>query len=218
MGRRWIGLLTALSMAAALAVVLLPVTRCVRGHLEYERNAAEWKMQIAAVDEAETRKHWNLARWYNRNLTLENPEPGFQAAYASILDFGQGRMGLLEVPEWSLTLPITHGTGGAAGHDPASLLPIGGQGSQTVIWLNSEHPWTADMAVYVEIPGQRRCYRVVSVQVMPIGWSIAAPKGQELLTLAHDSGNRRTIVRCEPWEEEIPMWEPPEVTLPGVAF
>lgn len=210
MGRRWIGFWTALGVAAALAAVLLPFARCVRVHLENKRIAAELKMQIESLDDREVDRQWNLARWYNRNLTLENPEPGFRAAYDSILNFGQGRMGLLEVPEWNLALPITHGIGGEVGHDPDTPLPVGGLESRTVLWLDAEHPWTADMVVYIDIPGQRRCYRVLTVQVMPLGWSTETPAGREILTLAHDSGNRRTIVRCVPWEGEFPVRQPSE--------
>lgn len=210
MGHRWIGFLGALGVAAALAAVLLPFARCVREHGEHERIAAELKVQMEALDGEETEKQWNLARWYNRNLALESPEPGFRAAYDTILNFGQGRMGLLEVPEWNLTLPITHGIGGEAGHDPDTTLPIGGQ---TVIWLNREYPWTENTEICIEIPGARRYFRVESVQVMPIGWSTASPAGQEMLILAQDSGNRRTIVRCAPWAENIPETQPPAHTL-----
>lgn len=199
MRRRWIAFLGALAVAAALAAVL-PVARHLGEHREHERIAAELKIQMEALSGEETEKQWNLARWYNRNQTLENPEPGFRAAYDTILDFGQGRMGLLEVAEWNLALPITHGIGGEAGHDPDSSLPIGGQ---TVIWIDAEYTWVENMTVYIEIPGARMCYRVQSVQVMPVGWSTKAPAGQEMLTLAHDSGNCRTIVRCVPWEENL---------------
>lgn len=212
MGRRWIVFLTALGVAAALAAVLLPFAWRVQSHLAHKKAAAEVGMQMDAMDDGEVAKHWDLARWYNRNLTLENPEPGFWAAYDAILDLGQGRMGLLEVPEWDLALPITHGINGEAGHDPDTPLPIGGRGSQTVIWLDAEHPWAEDMEVYLELPGQRRCYRVVSVQMMPIGWSTEVPAGQEMLILARDSGNRRTIVRCVPWEGEIPEPQPSDET------
>lgn len=213
MGRRWIAFFGALGVAAALAAVLLPVARCLGEHWENERIAAELKMQMESLGGEETEKQWNLARWHNWNLTLENPDPGFRAAYDTILDLGQGRMGLLEVTDWNLVLPITHGIGGEAGHDPDTPLPIGGRGSQTVIWLDSDYPWAENMVLYIEIPGVRQCYRVQSVQVMPTGWSTEAPAGEEMLTLAHDSGNKRTIIRCVPREDNLPESQPSADTL-----
>lgn len=203
MGRRWIIFWGVLGVAAALAAVLLPFTQCVRGHREQEQTAAELKMQLDALTRREVEKQWNLARWYNLNLTMESPDPGFRAAYDGIWDLGQGRMGLLEVPEWNLKLPITHGIGGKAGHDPATPLPMAGQETRTVIWLNAEYPWAEHMGVYIDTPGARRCFRVLSVQVMPIGWSTEVPAGQEVLILAYDHGNLRTIVRCVPCEEKM---------------
>lgn len=202
MGRRWIAFWGVLGVAAALAAVLLPFARHIRGFREHQQIAAEVAERIEAMDEREVVKQWNLARWYNRNLTLDRPEPGFREAYDGILNLGQGRMGLLEVPEWKLTLTITHGIGGEAGHDPNTPLPVGGQGSQPLLWLDAEYPWTENMEVYTDIPGARRCWRVLSVQVMPVGWPTDAPPGEEILILACDRGNRRTIVRCVPTEEK----------------
>lgn len=215
MGRRWIAIWGALSVAAALAAVLLPVARHIRAYREHQQIAAEVAERIEAMDEREVVKQWKLARWYNRNLTLDSPEPGFREAYDGILNLGQGRMGLLEVPEWNLMLPITHGIGGEAGHDPDTPLPIGGQGRQTLLWLDAEYPWTENTEVYIEIPGARRSWRVLSVQVMPMGWPPDAPAGEEMLILACDRGNRRTIVRCVSAEACLTECKLMQGTLPG---
>ena len=196
MGRKTIAILTVLAFLAALLAVTVPLALRIRALLEQERTVSEVRERMAALEGEKLTRNQNLARWYNRNLTLENPEPGFRAAYDSIFNLGQGRMGLLEVPELKLALPITHGMTGQAGHDPASPLPVGGQGNHIVIFLEENQPFVEGMAVYIDLPGEKLCFAVQSIQVMPGQWSIECPSPAEMLILVIDQGDRRTIVRC----------------------
>lgn len=196
MGRKTIAILTVLAFLTALLAVTVPVALRIRALLEQERTVSEVREQMAALEGENLTRNQNLARWYNRNLTLENPEPGFRAAYDSIFNLGQGRMGLLEVPELKLALPITHGMTGQAGHDPASPLPIRGQGNHIVIFLEENQPFAEGMTVYIVLPGETLDFSVQSIQIMPEGWCVDCPSPAEMLILVVDRGGRRTIVRC----------------------
>ena len=196
MGRKTIAILTILAFLVALLTVTVPVALRIRTLLEQERIVSETRAQMAALEGEKLKRNQNLARWYNRNLTLENPEPGYRAAYDSIFNLGQGRMGLLEVPELKLALPLSHGITGWAGHDPASPLPIRGQGNHIVIFLEENQPFAEGMTVSIALPGETLDFSVRSIQVMPEGWCVECPSPAEMLILVVDRGNRRTIVRC----------------------
>lgn len=196
MGRKMIGFWTAVGVLAAALVAAVPVTAHIREKLLRERETEEIRACMEAMEPETVKLQKNLARWYNLNLTLGEPEPDFRRAYEGIFNLGQGRMGLLEIPELGLTLPITHGTQGAAGHDPATALPVAEQRNHTVLYLQEALPLTEGMGVHMELPGTTRYFRVESIQVMPMGWSTDCPTPNEMLTLVHDWGNRRMIARC----------------------
>lgn len=196
MGRKMIGFWTAVGVLAAVFLVTVPVILHIREKQSRERTAEEIRACMEAMDPETVIWQKNLARWYNLNLTLGEPEPDFRRAYEGIFNLGQGRMGLLEIPELGLTLPITHGTQGAAGHDPATALPVEGRGNHTVLYLQEALPLTEGMRVHMELPGTTRYFRVESIQVMPMGWSTDCPSPGEMLILVHDRGNRRMIARC----------------------
>lgn len=192
MRKRWI--IPGAALMLGLVVWLLTVW-----HMEAEEYAAQaeaLEVAVAALGEAQLKKHRDLAKWYN--YRLGQGETGLDEIYDGILNFGNGRMGLLEVPEMNLRRVIYHGTAETVGHDPDSPLPIGGRGNHTVLTLTQWHPWEEGQAVYIEILDQRLAYRVESVQVMPAGWSLARPTegGQDLLTLVYDRDSTRTIIRC----------------------
>lgn len=195
MRRKWIGIILFLgALAAVLAVV--PDKTQMQQNREQEQTAAALREQMQRLSEEEITLQWNLCRWYNRNLEAEEPEKYYQTAYDSILNLGEGMMGLLEVPELGLCIPITHGTDGAVGHDPDSPLPIGGRGNHTVLHLEEAYHWTEEMEVWIEIPGQRLCYRVESIQVMQAQWTAECPSPVEMLILIFDRDDTRTLVRC----------------------
>lgn len=196
MGRKMIGLWMALGVLAAVLLAAVPVTAHVRERQFRERTAEEIRICMKAMDPETVKLQTNLARWYNINLTFAEPEQDFQRAYAGIFNLGQGRMGLLEIPELELALPITHGIQGAAGHDPSTALPVEGQGNHMVLYLQDALPLAEGMTVHMELPGTTRYFRVESIQVMPAGWPTDCPSHREMLTLVQDRGNRRMIVRC----------------------
>ena len=163
---------------------------------ELNRQAVEVETAVGALGMEEIAHQKNLARWYNYNLELGTS--GLEAAYETILNFGQGRMAVLGVPEWELRMAIYHGGGGAVNHDPATPLPLGGRGDHTILYLSQEFPWSEGMSLYIDCLGQRITYRVESIQAadgLP-GAVLTGEAGQNMLTLVLDRGESCTLIRC----------------------
>lgn len=98
---------------------------------------------VAEIDDNDYEKIWNNAVAYNQKLqekeqkwilTEEELEE-----YNSLLDVnGNGIMGYIEIPSINVSLPIYHGVDAAVlqialGHIAGSSLPVGGEGTHTVI-------------------------------------------------------------------------------------
>ena len=94
---------------------------------------------VAALSRQEAEKlelQWDLARWYNLNLTSLRQDAGFQDAYWDILDLRDHAMGVLSVPSLGLELPIYHGeeNGEAgAGHIQTTAFPLGQSGEHSAL-------------------------------------------------------------------------------------
>ena len=166
---------------------------------ELIRQAEAVESVVASLEPEQIAHERNLARWYNHNL--EQGTKGLEEAYKTILNFGGGRMGVLGIPEWELRMAVYHGSGGAVNHDPATALPLGGRGQQTLLHLNQSFPWTEGMRLYIDCLGQRLTYRVESVRVAEETepWE----GGENLLTLVYDRGETRTLIRCVPCGELV---------------
>lgn len=173
---------------------------------ELNRQAEKLESAMEALGPGEAERERNLAKWYNYNLELGTS--GLEEIYDGILNFGQGGMAVLEVPEWELKLAVYHGTGGIVTHDRSTPLPLGGRGKHTVLVLSEPLPWTEGMGLYIACMDQRLIYRVESVQVMVGRWSPERPTeaGQDLLTFVYDRGDTRTLVRCVRSSEQL-LWE-----------
>lgn len=196
MGRKEIGLWTAAAFLWALLAVLASVGQGVDRSFREKAEIRALELRMGAMEEKTVEKQLKIAKWYN--LQLEQGHYVSQWDYESILDLGEGKLGLLRVPELGLSLPITHGIGGVAGHDPATALPLGGRGEQTVLYIGRYGSWQEGMTVQTALPGAEGDWQVVSIQVMPSGWPVDHPAGSALLTLVYDRGSTRTIVRCCP--------------------
>lgn len=194
--RRKIRLWSAIMVCFALMVTVWPVAARINDREKSARQVEGIEKCVASLGEEQLSRYWNLAKWYNHQMEQGNEE--LRGLYSRILDLGEGRMGILAVPELRLQLPISHGYGGKAGHDPNSPLPIGGRGNHTVLILTEAYDWKTGQMVYIDILGQRLSYRVESVQVMPAGWNPERPGagGEDMLTLVLDRGNTRTMIRC----------------------
>lgn len=160
------------------------------------RQAETVESVVASLEPEQIEHQKNLARWYNYNLELGTKD--LEKSYETILNFGQGRMAVLGVPEWGLRMPIYHGSGGAVSHDPATPLPLGGRGDHTVLYLAEEIPWVEGQNLYIDCLGQRLTYRVEEVQVVDNFQSTVrtGEAGENLLTLVLDRGDIRLLIRC----------------------
>lgn len=201
MGRKEIGLWTAVTFLWALLAVLWTVGLGIGKQLEERKAVAELELRMEAMEAEPLEKQLKIAKWYNLQLEQGNYVPEWD--YESILNLGEGRMGLLQVPDWELKLPITHGIGGVAGHDPETSLPLGGREEQTVLYIEKAVLWREGMMVRTALPGAEQEWQVESIQVMPGDWPVEHPAGSALLTLVQDTDSTRTIVRCRPGQESL---------------
>ena len=159
---------------------------------ELNRQAETLDAAVAALDPEQITHQKKLAKWYNYNLGLGTQ--GLEGAYGTILNFGEGRMAVLGVPDWGLRLPVYHGSGGAVNHDPATALPLGGRGEHTVLYLTEELPWMEGQSLYIDCLGSRLSYRVESIVVTD---AIELPERDEnQLTLVFAQGDSYMLIRC----------------------
>lgn len=104
--------------------------------------AAAWEPPGAVCREETLEFQRRLAMWYNLNLVSRIQDPGFRDAYRSILADTEV-MGWVWFPEVGTALPIRHegkDPGGGFIHSRDTAFPIGGIGSQPVLWLEGRTP------------------------------------------------------------------------------
>ena len=207
MGRRELTFWTVLAFFWALLAVAASLWAGVGQRLEERKILAALEYRMEAMGEGAIEKQLKIAKWYNWSLEQGNYVPEWD--YESILNLGEGRMGLLSVPELKLALPISHGVTGPAGHDPETAFPTGGSREQTVLYIEKTILWREGMAVKTVLPGAEQTWLVESIQVMPAGWPVDHPAGRAQLTLVTDRGDTRTIVRCRPGQVRIQIGENP---------
>lgn len=189
-----------LFFAAIIGLLAWPVVGEYISRRNINASVAEWNRQIEASDTESIRIHRNLAGWYNLNLSLEQPEDGFEEAYDSILNYENHVMCLLEIPSLGITLPVYHGVSDAilqkgVGHLPETAFPIGGEGNHAVLVGQMELPgkrlftdastMKAGDLFYIWVPGEVLAYRIKTVRsVQPEVVNKLLPvSGEDLCTL-----------------------------------
>lgn len=124
-------LLTVIALVlAGIAVMVYPSLSGYLNAIHSSRAVQELAVRLDAAGSESLREQRRLAEEYNR--TLEGDE------YDKILDFGNGIMGCIRIPEIGVELPIYHGVSDTvlqkgAGHLPGSALPIGGAGNHCIL-------------------------------------------------------------------------------------
>ena len=194
MGRHGIRYITALSFLGTVLMLITYVGMIEKQWREDRAVVADMLLRMESMDGEVGEKQLKIAKWYNWSLEQGNYVPDWD--YGNILNLGEGRMGLLRVPQLGFELPITHGIGGTVGHDPASALPVGGGGDHTVLYIDRGAPWREGMTVETVLPGMELTWEVVRIQVMPGQWPPDHPADGPLLTLVWDREETRTIIRC----------------------
>lgn len=155
-------------------------------------------------------------------------------AYMGQLDDDRGIMAVIEVPSIGVDMPVRHGSGTyalehGAGHLHGTSLPVGGQGSHSVITahrgLRDKLMFTrldeleAGDLMYVRMEGETLAYKVDRVSVID-------PDDTRLLR-ARPGEDRLTLMTCTPYgvntqrllvsgvRAEIPFEAPPPDQAPG---
>ena len=130
-------------MFVGLGLLLYPSIADFVNSFTQSRAIAIYNQSVAQDDDADYSAYWNAARAYNERLVginvinrLNNPE-AWAAGYDSMLKVGDSQiMGVIEIPDIAVTLPVYHGTSDmvlqmAVGHLQGTSLPTGGAGTHT---------------------------------------------------------------------------------------
>lgn len=136
-------ILLILAFLIGLSLLLYPAFSDWWNSMHQSRAIASYAEQVANLDEDKYAEIWNAAELFNSNLRnrtnayiLSDEQ---QAKYNEILNVGgNGVMGYIEIAKIGVSLPIYHGTDPAVlqvavGHIDWSSLPIGGEGTHTVL-------------------------------------------------------------------------------------
>ncbi len=137
-----ITLLLVVFALVGLGIMLYPSFSDWWNSLHASRSISEYVTAVENIDDSELQAMLEKAREFNTRkrsgLVYEMTDEDY-AEYESLLDIsGTGIMGYISIPSISVNLPIYHGTSEevlqiAAGHLAASSLPVGGDGTHSVI-------------------------------------------------------------------------------------
>ena len=107
------------------------------------RTIMDYSESVAKMDKSDYKKILNSAREYNKRLAEEGVRwmmsDADRAAYEKELSIDKsGIMGFISIPKFRIRVPIYHGTEentlqSAIGHLEGSSLPVGGEGTHTMI-------------------------------------------------------------------------------------
>lgn len=179
----------------------------------------EMNRHLENVEDQEAQRQRALAEGYNTELLLGKEGED----YASILDFGDGVMGAVEIPAIQVKLPIYHGVSEevlakGVGHMPNSAFPIGGEGNHAVLTGHTGLPSAklfTDLTklqegdvFHVRILGEELSYRVDQVKVVlpSEGEDLLPQPGKDLCTLLtctpYGVNSHRLLVRGQRVELE----------------
>lgn len=156
----------------------------------YSQIAETYQQEMEALDDKEEERMWQAAQEYNTVLCgyVQGKDPyrtglnGMGFSYEEMLNpQGDGIMGVIEIPEIEVYLPIYHGTSQeilakGAGHLEGSSLPVGGSSTHTVISAHSGYPGLilfdeleeldAGNVFYIHTLGRTLVYEVENMQVI----------------------------------------------------
>lgn len=198
MGRKiLIGLALLLFMAGA-AVMAYPAISSYVNQLHGSYVIQSLSDRVSQAESGELAEQRCLAEAYNAQLS--GTGDGTAVDYYGILDYGDGVMGCIRIPEIGVSLPIYHGVGDevlakGVGHLPQSAFPIGGAGNHTVLTGHTGLPSAklfTDLTkleegdvFYIQILEQTLTYQVDRIRVvLPDEAAALCPvPGEDLCTL-----------------------------------
>ena len=117
-------------LLAGIGVMAYPPLSQYINALHASRAVQSYRAQLESAGTDALREQRQLAEAYNSGTAADR--------YEQILDFGNGVMGYLRIPDIGVELSIYHGVSDAVlqkgvGHLPTSALPIGGAGNHCVL-------------------------------------------------------------------------------------
>ncbi len=133
-----------LILLIGLSLLLYPTVADWWNSFHASRAIAGYSESVANLDEADYERLMAEARAYNADLTMQSgnrfePDEEQHERYMNTLDVtGTGIMGYIQIPSINVSLPIYHTVEDtvlqiAAGHIEGTSLPIGGQGTHSVL-------------------------------------------------------------------------------------
>lgn len=142
MRKIYIGLIGLLLVVCAAGAALLQWSAVFEEYEQCDAAVLDAAFLTGMLSDEQLERERNLARWYNFTLREKSPDTGQQSAYDQLLDFGEGKMGYLEIPGQGLFLPIYHeiqwSQESCAVHSFGTSLPVGGRGNCPVLRCSEE--------------------------------------------------------------------------------
>lgn len=171
----------------------------------------EW---VDTQPEQEKEKMWQVAQSYNNELGIQPVPDAFSLRegihdpkYETVLNASQdGMMGYVEIPKIDIELPIYHYTSDSvlqkgAGHLFGSALPVGGDGSHTVV---SAHRGLPNAEMFTNLPqlekGDQFYFHVLGeILAYEVDW-IQVVKPNQVSSLSGIEGeDYATLITCTPY-------------------
>ncbi len=171
----------------------------------------DYEEEVRELDDTALREMRAEAEAYNASLSpVQYDKNGIELASTDYHDLlnptGSEIMGYIEIPKINVDLPIYHGTSEkvleeGVGHLIGSSLPVGGEGTHTVLTGHSGvaeqklfsdiDQLTAGDVFYIKVLGETMAYEVVEVNTV-------LPHETELLELIHGE-DLATLITCTPF-------------------
>ncbi|MCI8800748.1 class C sortase [Acetatifactor muris] len=234
--------------AAGLSLLLYPFVSNQWNNYRQSKLITTYEEAVTEMEETgrvDYKAEWIKAQNYNNDLipyilpdsfsTAEVPQEG-DAQYLSCLNLTEdGMMGYVQIPDIGVKIPIYHTTNEdvlqkAAGHLPGSSLPVGGEGTHTVI---SAHRGLPSAALFTDLDKLEEgdhfllsvlddtlCYEVDQITVVEPTetQALAAEAGKDLATLLtctpYGVNSHRLLVRGH----RVPYEAIQEETAPMAGF
>ena len=211
MKKRLSTIILILVFLTGLSLLLYPTVSDYWNSFHQSRAIATYASEVATLDNDTYDQLWEAAWDYNRRLA-ERENPLFQseedlAEYAALLNIsGSGVMGYIEIPEISVSLPLYHGVDEgvlqvAVGHIPGTSLPVGGEGTHSVL---SGHRGLPSAKLFTHLDQLREgdlfLLRVLDETLTYEVDQILIVEPHEVGALAIESGmDYCTLVTCTPY-------------------
>ena len=207
-------LLISLAVLFILAAVLFAAYPAISNYLsdKYQSEVrTDYEAEVREIDDTALRKLRAAAETYNAALApIQFNREGIAAAtvdYHELLNpSGSGIMGYVEIPKIQVNLPIYHGTSETVleegvGHLIGSSLPIGGEGTHSVLTGHSGvagkklfsdlNQLQVGEVFYIKVLGETLAYEVTEINTV-------LPHETELLELVQGE-DLCTLVTCTPF-------------------